>query len=139
MGVLCPPMHKRLKFFGCTTGPLTRAIPWCFRDEFLTIKRHTNLRLLYFNRASCLGLLGGPQHGMGRLKENVQDNCSTFYRPAERCVSDAVETVPQLSCADCHVMGSSQLDRQKQNIDTVMGSTTPHHNHFTALFLRPPG
>jgi len=23
MGVLCPPMHKRLKFFGYTTGPLT--------------------------------------------------------------------------------------------------------------------
>ena len=22
MGVLCPPMHKRLKFFRCTTGPL---------------------------------------------------------------------------------------------------------------------
>jgi len=22
MGVLCPSMHKRLKFFRCTTGPL---------------------------------------------------------------------------------------------------------------------
>jgi len=38
---------------GKTDALLTRAIPECFRDEFLMIKRYTNLRLLYFPISGC--------------------------------------------------------------------------------------
>ena len=86
MGVLCPPMHKRLKFFGCTTRPLIKNSIRSFDSRTGNTVLEPNTLLWAFHKIQSFSYLFLFSVPCGRLSVGFRAHENSLSRVPYRIV-----------------------------------------------------